>query len=98
MTREEYNLPLTKEAYEHLKPKTDGIFIEKTRYVIPIENHLNIELDIFHGAHEGLILAEVEFPDEDTANKYQPPAWFSEEVTFSSEYHNSSLSQRPILP
>lgn len=98
MTREEYNLPLTKEAYEHLKPKTDGIFIEKTRYVIPIENHLNIELDIFHGAHEGLVLAEVEFPDEDTANKYQPPAWFSEEVTFSSEYHNSSLSQRPILP
>ncbi len=24
MTREEYNLPLTKESYEHLKEKVDG--------------------------------------------------------------------------
>ena len=29
MVREEYNLPLTKEAYEHLRPKTDGILISK---------------------------------------------------------------------
>ena len=25
MTREEYNLPLTKESYEHMRPKADGI-------------------------------------------------------------------------
>lgn len=30
--REEYNLPLTEEAYRHLLPKCDGIVIEKTRY------------------------------------------------------------------
>ena len=35
MSREEYNLPLTAEAYEHLKPKADGILITKDRYVIP---------------------------------------------------------------
>ena len=35
LAREEYNLPLTKEAYEHLKPKADGIVISKIRYVIP---------------------------------------------------------------
>ena len=35
MVREEFELPLTKESFEHLKPKTDGIFIEKTRYLIP---------------------------------------------------------------
>lgn len=35
LSREEYNLPLTKEAYEHLKPKADGIVISKVRYVIP---------------------------------------------------------------
>ena len=29
MSREEYNLPLTAEAYEHLKPKADGILITK---------------------------------------------------------------------
>ena len=35
MTREEYNLPLTKESYEHMRPKADGILISKTRYLIP---------------------------------------------------------------
>ena len=29
MTREEYNLPLTKESYEHMRPKADGILIPK---------------------------------------------------------------------
>ncbi len=98
MSREEYNLPLTKEAYLHLCTKTDGIFIKKTRYIIPEKNNLKIELDLFHGAHEGLFLAEVEFPDEQTALAYQPPEWFSEDVTFSSRYHNSYLSQNPSAP
>ena len=96
MSREEYNLPLTKEAYQHLCQKTDGVFIQKTRYIIPEKENLKIELDIFHGSHQGLILAEVEFPDEQTALAYQPPSWFSEDVTFSSQYHNSYLSQHPF--
>ena len=49
MVREEYELPLTKEAFEHMKTKADGIFIEKTRYLIPYNDKLTIELDIFHG-------------------------------------------------
>ena len=92
MVREEYNLPLNKEAYEHLLKKADGTVITKTRYVIPQTKDLKIELDIFHGKHEGLILAEVEFASEEEANQYCPPEWFGEEVTFSSQYHNSVLS------
>ena len=38
MVREEYNLPLTQEAYEHLRPKIDGLLIAKTRYLIPLDN------------------------------------------------------------
>ena len=93
MAREEFELPLSKEAFEHLKPKTDGIFIEKTRYLIPFDNNLTIELDIFHGTHAPLILAEVEFPSIEEANSFTPPAWFGEDVTNSSRYHNSTLSQ-----
>lgn len=93
LAREEYNLPLTREAYLHLRDKTDGILIRKTRYVIPIENHLCIELDVFHGDYEGLLLAEVEFPDEKTAAAYEPPAWFGEDVTYSPRYHNSVMSR-----
>lgn len=93
MVREEYNLPLTKEAYEHLKPKADGNIISKKRYVIPIEQGLNIELDIFDTPFAPLILAEVEFPDEKTADHFIPPDWFQEDVTFDGRYHNSYLSQ-----
>lgn len=93
MVREEYNLPLTKEAYEHLRTKVDGILISKTRYVLPLEGELNIELDIFYSPYETLRLAEVEFPDEETANQFVPPSWFGEDVTFSTEYQNSTLSK-----
>lgn len=93
MVREEYNLPLNEKAYEHLKTKVDGRLISKTRHVIPLTDTLNIELDIFHGDLEPLMLAEVEFPDEETALAFVPPEWFGEDVTFSSDYHNSTLSQ-----
>ena len=93
MVREEYNLPLTREAYEHLKTKVDGILISKTRYLIPLDSGLTAELDLFHDDYEGLLLAEVEFPTEEAANAFCPPDWFGEDVTFSSTYHNSTLSQ-----
>lgn len=94
MVREEQNLPLTKEAYIHLRAKIDGRLITKTRHEIPLEDALTIELDIFHGGLEPLILAEVEFPSEEKAAAFTPPEWFGEDVTFSPEYHNSTLSRK----
>lgn len=92
MVREEFELPLTREAFEHMKPKTDGIFIEKTRYLIPYEKKLTIELDVFHGKLAPLVLAEVEFDSVEEADAFIPPAWFGEDVTNSPKYHNSNLS------
>jgi len=106
MVREEYNLPLNKEAYEHLLTKADGNIISKTRYVIPFEpsfdqskapegysfpKELMIELDIFDAAFEGTIIAEVEFPDEESANSFLPLEWFLEDVTSDRRYHNSNM-------
>lgn len=96
MVREEYNLPLNQEAFEHLLPKTDGNMIKKRRYMIPIENGLKIELDIFKDTFDGLILAEVEFPDIETATSFIPPAWLGEDVTEDKKYHNSYLSRISI--
>lgn len=96
MVREEYNLPLTKEAYEHLKAKADGIIISKKRYLIPLTDKLTIELDIFEDELSSLVLAEVEFETEEEANSFIPPEWFGEDVTFSSAYHNSVLSQKGL--
>ncbi len=94
MAREEYNLPLTEEAYRHLLTKADGNILTKVRYRIPLEGtDLTVELDIFSGKFDGLVLAEVEFPDQETAESFTPPEWFGREVTFTGEYQNSRLSQ-----
>ena len=91
MIREEYNLPLTKDAYFHLREKIDGRLISKRRYLIPLDPY-TIELDVFRSPKDDLILAEVEFPSEEEALQFTPPAWFGEDVTNSSLYHNSHLS------
>ena len=92
LAREEYNLPLTEEAYYHLVEKSDGIIIRKKRYLIPYEKY-TIELDIFDEPYEKLIIAEVEFDSEEEAVAFQPPAWFDEDVTLDPRYHNSNLSK-----
>lgn len=95
MVREEYNLPLTKEAYEHLLGKADGIILTKTRYRIPVEKtELTAELDIFQGEYQGLMLVEVEFETKEQADGFEAPAWFGRDVTFSGEYQNSRLALR----
>lgn len=92
MVREEYNLPLTKEAYENLVKKIDGILIEKTRYVIPISEKLKAELDLFEGAMFPLQMVEVEFDSVEEANAFEAPEWFGEEVTNDVRYHNSNMA------
>ena len=94
MTREEYNLPLNKEAYEHLIKKADGNIITKKRYEIPDGNGYTIELDIFEGLFTGTILAEVEFPTIEAANSYTAPSWFIDDVTNDPAYHNSNMSRK----
>lgn len=100
MAREEYNLPLNEESYNHLLEKADGIVITKKRYVLPLtdfqpdnKNNLFIELDIFEGKLAPLIIAEIEFPTKEMADSFIPPELFSEDVTFNPKYHNSNLSK-----
>ena len=92
MAREEYNLPLTQEGYEHMLPKIDGRLIEKSRYLISLDGKLTAELDIFEGDLAPLIIVEVEFDSLDAANSFIPPEWFGEDVTESRKYHNSNLA------
>lgn len=108
MAREEYNLPLNKDSYYHLREKADGNIIAKKRYLIPIEHptfssdycicidqiSLTVELDIFEAPFENLIIAEVEFPDKEMAEAFLPLDWFAEDVTQNPAYHNSNLSQK----
>lgn len=92
MVREEYNLPLNARSYQHLIKKADGNIITKRRYLIPLNDYHTIELDLFEGKFDGLIMAEVEFATEEDANAFIPPSWFGTDVTFDKAYHNSTMS------
>ena len=95
LAREEYNLPLNEESYYHLREKADGNIISKKRYVIPIDQtSLFVELDIFDAPFAPLVIAEVEFPDKETAESFLPLDWFSQDVTNDPAYHNSNLSKQ----
>jgi len=67
--------------------------IDKTRYEIP-HGSLLFEVDVFHGANVGLILAEIELPEEGTT--FEIPHWLGAEVTGDVRYYNSHLSDHPF--
>ena len=48
---------------------------------------------MFHGDNEGLIIAEIELPDEDAA--FERPEWLGQEVTGDNRYYNAMLSSNP---
>ena len=95
LSHEEYNLPLTKEAYDTLAAKADGNVIRKKRYLIPYEDVM-IELDVFEEPFRPLVIAEVEFETTDEADAFTPPDWFGEDVTGRKEYRNAYLSRKAL--
>ena len=99
ISREEYNLPLTKEAFESLISKTEGNIISKTRYYIPLGKNkegseLTLELDVFDPPFAPLIFGEVEFPTIDEAESFEVPEWFGEDVSANREYYNSVMAMK----
>lgn len=107
VSRDEYNLDLTSESFEHLLPKADGNIISKTRYIIPIvmprfrDNYelpegveLCVELDVFDGPLAPLVIAEVEFPDQAAADSYIPEDWFDSDVSEDPKYHNVNMAYK----
>ncbi|WP_167959008.1 CYTH domain-containing protein [Anaerosporobacter faecicola] len=88
----EIEVMLGQEGYEHLRTKVDGQLITKTRYCIPLGEGLTAELDLFKGQLAGLYFVEVEFPDEETAERFTPPDWFGTDVSKDRRFKNNYLS------
>ncbi len=89
---EEVELPLNREAYEHLLEKKDSNVVRKTRYIIPLDRDHKIELDVFEGKLRGLVMAEVEFLSLDDAKRFKAPGWFKKEVSGDQRFSNRYLS------
>ncbi len=84
----EYAVPIA-DAREMLAA-CEGI-VEKTRFIVPAHGGMYWEVDEFHGRHEGLRIAEIELPAEDTP--FELPAFAGKEVTGDERYYNSNLSK-----
>jgi adenylate cyclase len=91
-TRAEEELAIDAGAFERLWPLTEGRRVEKVRHLIPAGDGLTIELDVYTGDLAGLVVAEVEFPDEAAADAFAPPAWLGADVTDDERYKNHRLA------
>jgi adenylate cyclase len=69
--------------------------IEKVRHLVPVGRH-TYEVDVFGGALDGLVVAEIELGHEDES--FERPSWLGAEVTGDPRYYNSALitAGRPI--
>lgn len=77
-----------------LRDRRVGDLIEKTRYRVD-HGGFGWEVDVFHGANAGLIIAEIELahPNE----LFLLPPWIGAEVTSRPEFSNSALARRPLV-
>lgn len=87
----EYPIPVD-EAKDMLNAVCQQPIIEKTRYEL---NHKGFkwEIDCFHGANDGLVIAEIELPSEETT--FELPPFIGKEVTGNERYYNACLIQHP---
>ncbi len=93
-TRFEWEKEITVTDAEQLLKICEPGIIEKIRYEISSGDHI-IEVDMFLGENEGLILAEIELNNENES--FLTPNWFGKEVTGDPKYYNSQLSKKPFM-
>lgn len=89
----EYEIPIG-DAFMLLDSLCYKPFIEKIRYDILIENS-KWEVDVFSGKFEGLVIAEIELPEE--SSSFTKPYWVGQEVTDDPKYSNSEMVKRAMV-
>jgi len=94
ISRNEYEYEIPKQdAAELLDNLCQKPLIEKTRYRVE-HARKTWEVDEFHGANDGLILAEIELEEE--ASEFGLPDWTGAEVSHDPRYFNASLVRNPF--
>lgn len=88
ISKKRYVIPIDKPVFDMTYLSSVGEKIDQIS--------LSVELDLFEPPFAPLVIAEVEFPDQEMAEAFQPLDWFSQDVTNDPTYHNSNLSRRKI--
>jgi len=93
ISRPEYEYTIPPDEGRELLALCQPYVVDKTRYRI---NHAGMiwEVDVFHGANQGLILAEIELEDEQQT--FLKPDWVGMDVSHDKRYFNSYLARHPF--
>lgn len=89
----EYDIPVQDAHNMIAQGVIEGDYIEKTRHTVEYDGFM-WEIDIFHGRHEGLMLAEIELPSADAPIALPP--FIGREVSHDPRYFNSALNRSSV--
>jgi adenylate cyclase len=93
ITRSEFEYPIPEaEANEIIDLLCGTRIVHKTRYRVPFGG-LVWEVDEFHAANEGLVVAEIELERE--SQPFEKPPWVGRDVSHNPRYVNAMLALRP---
>jgi len=91
LVRQEVEWEISEQQFHILWPFVKDRTLEKLRYRIHFADR-EIELDVYQGGLGGLVVAEVEFVDAESAQLFSPPSWMGLEVTNDPRFRNSALA------
>ncbi len=91
LVRVEEEIALDSRQADALWELTEGRRVQKSRRRMLVDGH-DVEVDAYAGALDGLVVAEIEFEDEQAANDFQAPAWFGRELTGDPGFANRNLA------
>lgn len=94
LSRAEYEYPVPVSDAEEMFRLRTGSIVEKTRFPVSHAGR-EWEVDVYSGENEGLVVAEVELPDEAAA--LDLPLWVGDEVTGDARYYAAALARSPYL-
>lgn len=86
----EYEIPV--EDAKVMLTLSQTPIVEKDRHIVHYKGHV-WEVDEFHGANEGLVVAEVELKSEDEVA--EKPDWIGMDVSEDKRYRNTHLAVSP---
>ena len=91
LSRAEVEIDLGDDQFEALWPLTEGNRVSKVRHSRESEAG-TIEIDVYGGAHAGLVVAEIEFASVAASERFDPPEWLGTEVTGDERWANRTLA------
>lgn len=93
ISRSEYEFEIpADEADAMLADLAQGPVVEKTRHLVEVDGH-TWEVDVFAGANEPLVMAEIELPSDD--EQFTVPSWAGQDVSDDPRYYNVNLARTP---